>query len=83
LNSRRRERQPTPIIEHPDPLFIDWIEPGSFQELLAPHMRRHGDTYWGLWRALVRPDEVFDRTGRSSHEQLDPEADFKAHDPAA
>lgn len=62
LTGRRRGRKPTPTVEHPDPLFTDWIEPSSFHESLALHMRRHGDTYWGLWRALVRPGEVFDRT---------------------
>lgn len=62
LTGRRRGRKPAPTVEHPDPLFTDWIEPGTFHESLALHIRRHGDTYWGLWRALVRPDEVFDRT---------------------
>jgi hypothetical protein len=62
LTGRRRGRKPAPTVEHPDPLFTDWIEPDAFHESLALHMRRHGDTYWGLWRALVRPDEVFDRT---------------------
>lgn len=62
LTGRRRGKKSAPIVEHPEPLFTDWIEPGSFHESLALHMRRHGDTYWGLWRALVRPDEVFDRT---------------------
>lgn len=59
---RRRGQKPAPIVEYPEPLFSDWIEPGSFHESLALHMRRHGDTYWGLWRALVRPGETFDRT---------------------
>lgn len=62
LTGRRRGRKPAPTVEHPDPLFTDWIEPCTFHESLALHIRRHGDTYWGLWRALVRPDEVFDRT---------------------
>lgn len=59
---RRRGQKPAPIVEYPEPLFTDWIEPGSFHESLALHMRRHGDTYWGLWRALIRPCETFDRT---------------------
>ena len=59
---RRRGQKPAPIIEYPKPFFTDWIEPGSFHESLALHMRRHGDTHWGLWRALIRPGETFDRT---------------------
>lgn len=59
---RQRGRTPQATVEHPEPLFIDWIEPTTFHESLALHMRRHGDTCWGLWRALIRPDEIFDRT---------------------
>ena len=59
---RRRGQKPAPLVEYPEPLFIDWIEPGTFHESLELHMRRHGDTCWGLWRALIRPGEVFDRT---------------------
>ncbi len=59
LAIRRRGKKPAPVVEQPDPLFTDWIEPGSFHESLALHMRRHGDTYWGLWRALVRPTVYF------------------------
>lgn len=60
--ARRRGRKPQPVIEHPEPLFTDWIEPATFHESLALHMQRHADTYWGLWRAIVRPKERFDRT---------------------
>lgn len=59
---RRRGQKPAPIFEYPESLFTDWIEPGTFHESLALHMRRHGDTCWGLWRALIRPGETFERT---------------------
>ncbi|WP_221796195.1 hypothetical protein [Aquisediminimonas sediminicola] len=60
--ARRRGSKPEPIVGHPEPLFTEWIEPPTFHESLALHMRRHADTYWGLWKALVQPNERFDRT---------------------
>lgn len=50
------------IEEFPTPLFDGWIDPTTFQEALALHMRRHGDSYWHLHRAVVRDDENLDRT---------------------
>jgi hypothetical protein len=57
-NGKRRGAKPAPIIEFPEPLFSDWIDPGSFQEALALHMRRHGDTPWHLWKAVIQPGET-------------------------
>ncbi|MBP2238687.1 hypothetical protein J2Z31_005228 [Sinorhizobium kostiense] len=52
--------QPRPIEEFPKPLF-DWTEePEGFQQALIYHMRRHGDTYWHLHRAIVREEDAFD-----------------------
>jgi len=52
--------QPKPIEAFPKPLF-DWTEePEGFQEALIYHMRRHGDSYWHLHRAVVRDDDAFD-----------------------
>ncbi|WP_420841279.1 hypothetical protein [Ensifer aridi] len=53
--------QPRPIEEFPKPLF-DWTEePDGFQQALIYHMRRHGDSYWHLHRAVVREEDAFDR----------------------
>ncbi|MBP1886520.1 hypothetical protein [Sinorhizobium mexicanum] len=52
--------QPKPIEEFPTPLF-DWTEePEGFQQALIYHMRRHGDSYWHLHRAVVREEDTFD-----------------------
>ncbi|MBB4189312.1 hypothetical protein GGE07_005994 [Sinorhizobium terangae] len=52
--------QPRPIEEFPAPLF-DWTEePEGFQQALSYHMRRHGDSYWHLHRAIVREEDAFD-----------------------
>lgn len=37
--------KPRMIEEFPTPLFEEWIDPTTFQEALALHMRRHGDSY--------------------------------------
>lgn len=36
--------KPRVIEEFPTPLFDGWIDPTTFQEALALHMRRHGDS---------------------------------------
>lgn len=54
--------KPRVIEEFPTPLFEEWIDPTTFQEALALHMRRHSDSYWHLHRAVVRDDENLDRS---------------------
>lgn len=58
---RRRGPKPKPVVEFPLALFDDWTEPATFGESLSLHMRRHGDTGWTLWRAIIRDGESFDR----------------------
>lgn len=58
---KRRGRKPNPIVEFPEPLFTDWIEPTCFHEALSLHMNRHADTYWSLWQAIIRPGEKLSR----------------------
>lgn len=62
LDRRRSGMKPRVIEEFPEPLFQQWIEPTSFADALELHMRRHGDSYWHLHRAVVRDDEDFDRS---------------------
>ena len=58
---KRRGAKPAPIIEFPEPHFSDWIDPATFHEALALHMRRHGDTSWHLWKAVIEPGEILSR----------------------
>jgi transcriptional regulator with XRE-family HTH domain len=44
----------------------DRLEPATFQERLAFHIARHGETYWEMWKALVRPGERFSHSTLSS-----------------
>jgi len=50
-----------PVVEFPEPLFSDWIDPGTFHEALALHMQRHGDSCWQLWRGIIRPGDTLNR----------------------
>lgn len=54
--------KPRIVEEFPPPLFEEWIDPPTFPEALELHMRRHGDSYWHLHRAVVRDDERFDHS---------------------
>lgn len=51
---------PKPISAFPDPLFEANEDPASFQDALVYHMRRFGDSYWQLYRAVVLLNETFD-----------------------
>ncbi|MGV0908423.1 hypothetical protein [Martelella sp. FOR1707] len=55
-----RGPKPKPIHEFPEPLFDAAHDPDGFQEALAYQMRRFGENYWQLYRAIVRLDETFD-----------------------
>ncbi|MDR6819917.1 hypothetical protein J2X76_005114 [Neorhizobium sp. 2083] len=58
--SAQRGPAPKPISPFPDPLFEATDDPASFQDALIYHMRRFGDSYWQLYRAVVRLTETFD-----------------------
>ncbi len=58
---KKRGRRPRGVIEFPKPLWESWRDPSAFHEALELHMKRHGDTYWYLHRAVVKPDETLDR----------------------
>lgn len=58
--SAQRGPAPKPTSPFPDPLFEATADPTSFQDALIYHMRRFGDSYWQLYRAVVRLTETFD-----------------------
>lgn len=59
MERQRRGVKPRKIIEFPEPLWTEWIDPRSFPEALKLHIARHGETFWQLYRAVVKPDESF------------------------
>lgn len=46
--------KPRPVSHKPDPLFEANEDPSSFADALAYQMRRFGESYWQLHRAVVR-----------------------------
>ncbi len=52
---------PRPIVDFPMPKSKVWVEPDTFHEALTLHMERHDDSAWHLHRAIVRPEDRFDR----------------------
>ncbi|AYM60613.1 hypothetical protein [Agrobacterium fabrum] len=52
--------KPRPVSDKPEPLFEANEDPSSFKDALAYQMRRFGESYWQLHRAVVRIDETFD-----------------------
>ncbi len=51
---RKRGAKPREIVEFPVPLMSTWDDPDSFPDAFKLHMERHGDTYWHLYRAVVK-----------------------------
>lgn len=51
--SRGPGRPPKPVEEHPAALWDRTVPSDTFAENLDAEMRRHGDTAWGLHRALA------------------------------
>lgn len=49
---RTRRSLAKPLPEFPQPLWPTWQEVNEFAAALDMHMRRHGETYWLLHRAL-------------------------------
>ncbi|WP_412050587.1 hypothetical protein ACK6D9_03080 [Hoeflea sp. Naph1] len=57
--STQRGPHPKPIHPFPEPLFEASEDPDGFQDALVYHMRRFGESYWHLYRAIVRLGETF------------------------
>lgn len=49
----KRGRKPRPIVEFPEALSADWIDPPAFVDALALHLARHGDTITHLHKAIT------------------------------
>lgn len=58
---KKRGPKPKPVVEFPEALEGEWVDPPSFPEALALHMRRHGDSCNHLHRSVIRPGDKTDR----------------------
>ena len=59
---RRPGRSPKPIIEFPEPLEITLDEPVGLGAALKLPARRHGETVYHLYEAVVRPEDGVNRS---------------------
>ncbi len=77
-------RPPNPIVEHPAPLWDRVAPPRDFAGALDAEMKRHGDTAWGLHKALAAKGASIDRATikawRSNAKGPGTTASFKAVD---
>ncbi len=58
---KKRGPKPKLIVEFPEASGEEWVDPPSFPEALALHMRRHGDSCNHLHRAIIGPGDKTDR----------------------
>jgi hypothetical protein len=49
--------KPKPIRQFPPAIKGKWKDPIKFSSAFGLQMRRHGDTPWSLWKAIVRPGD--------------------------
>lgn len=68
-SSMPREPQPKPISPFPEPLFEATDDPTGFHDALVYQMRRFGESYWQLYRAVIRLGETFD--DKTHHDRLE------------
>lgn len=63
-NDRRKQRgkRSRPVVEFPEPLESIWSEPASFGAALRLHAKRHGESIYHLYDAVVRTDDGLKRS---------------------
>lgn len=54
--------RPRAIVEFPEPLDTTWNDHATFGEALQLHARRHGETIYHLYNAVVRPEDSVKRS---------------------
>ncbi|NKI59616.1 hypothetical protein HCG46_15185 [Labrenzia sp. PO1] len=58
----RRGKPPQPVVEFPDPLEATWDEPSNFGAALRLHSKRHGESIYHLFNAVVRTEDSVKRS---------------------
>ncbi|WP_460074532.1 hypothetical protein [Roseibium sp. ROS1] len=58
----RRGKPPRPVVEFPDPLAATWDEPSNFGAALRLHSKRHGESIYHLFNAVVRTEDGVKRS---------------------
>lgn len=59
---KRRGPKPRVVVEFPEALEMAWAEPNEFGAALRLHARRHGESIYHLYNAVVRPEDGVNRS---------------------
>ncbi|WP_198137420.1 hypothetical protein [Roseibium aggregatum] len=59
---KRRGKQHRPVVEFPDPLQSKWDQPSDFGAALRLHSKRHGESIYHLYNAVVGNDDGIKRS---------------------
>ena len=59
---KRPGRRPRSVVEFPEPLETSWEEPEGVGAALRLHTKRHGETIYHLYNAVVRPEDGVNRS---------------------
>lgn len=62
LTPSKRGARPKPIVEFPQAAETQWDEPSTFGAALQLHARRHGETIYHLYNAVVRQGDGVNRS---------------------
>lgn len=60
--TKRRGRPKKAPVESPAPVASTWDECEDFGSALQQQVKRHGETLHGLYDAIIRPEDKFDRS---------------------
>ena len=61
-DDQSRGKPPRPIVEFPEPLEPTWNEPSNFGAALRLHTKRHGESIYHLYNAVVRTGDGIKRS---------------------
>lgn len=59
---RKSGYPPRPVVAYPKALWEEWEDPPTFSQALDLHMRRYGDTGYGLRRSVCERGDTIDPT---------------------
>lgn len=59
---KRRGPMPRVVVEFPEPVETEWAESNEFGAALRLHARRHGESIYHLYNAVVRPEDGVNRS---------------------
>lgn len=57
----KRGPKPHPIAEKPIASAGEWVDPPCFHAALNLHLKRHAETHYQLHKAIIQPEDTFDR----------------------